>query len=63
MNKDAVLSEYISRLDLARQLKKSPRTLDAWWRRRIGPRRTKIGKSVYYSLEAVRKFIENGEEG
>lgn len=43
-----ILDEYLSKSELAKQLGKQPRTLDRWHTERRGPKRTKIGRSVFY---------------
>ena len=56
------LTALVSRDDLARQLNKSTRTLDRWHVERSGPRRTKIGKSIYSHARDVSEWIESQRE-
>ena len=55
------LDSYIERSALARALKKSVRTLDRWHTERRGPRRTKIGRSIYYSRKSVAAWLRSLE--
>ena len=57
MTTTEILDEYIAKKDLARQLKKSERTLDRWDALRIGPPRTLIGQSVFYYIPDVRAWL------
>ena len=52
-----VLSEYLSRDDLAGQLDKSVRTLERWERQRTGPRITNVGNRVMYHVDDVRAWL------
>ena len=62
MRTSSPIDDYISRDELARQLGKSVRTLDRWYTMRIGPPRTKVGKSVLYRKASVAKWLEQHEE-
>lgn len=62
MRTSSPIDDYISRDELARQLGKSVRTLDRWYTMRIGPPRTKVGKSVLYRKASVVKWLEQHEE-
>ena len=48
-----------SELDLAIMLGLSVWALRAWRRRGYGPPAVKVGKSVFYSAEAVEQFLAN----
>ena len=56
------LDDYIPRRELAQQLGKSTRTLDRWQLERRGPRRTKIGKSIFYHVSHVSEWLERQTE-
>ena len=56
-----VLSEYLSRDELALQLDRTPRTLERWESLRIGPPITRIGKTPYYKKESVLAWLESRE--
>ncbi len=62
MTMPAVLDGYIDRPTLAGQLKKSERTLERWERERIGPPITRIGKTVFYRLEALYAWLREQEQ-
>ena len=58
----AVLEHYISRREFAEQLGKNERTVIRWEIQRRAPKRTKIGRSVYYSKRAIEIWLaERGE--
>ena len=62
MHATRILEDYLSRKEFARQLNVDERTVIRWETERRGPRRTKIGRSVYYSLEAVHEWLREHEE-
>lgn len=54
-----LLSDYITREQLAKELNLTPRTLDKWaWQRR-GPAKVKIGNRCYYKRSAVAEWLES----
>ena len=55
-------SDLISEREFAALLGKSLRTVRRWSVERTGPRRTRLGRSVYYSKAAIRQFLEQREE-
>ncbi len=57
-----VLSEYIPKPDLAKQLGRSGRTLDRWDRLNIGPPRTIIGRRTLYRRKAVEEWLLANEK-
>jgi len=57
-----VLSDYLERETLARQLKKSVRTLERWEQLRIGPPITRLGKDPYYRISSVRAWLQSREK-
>ena len=58
MANTTLLSDYITREDLAKELNLTTRTLDKWaWQRR-GPEKVKVGKRCYYQRSAVARWIE-----
>ena len=61
-NGESVLSEYLSRAELAEQLDRCPRTLDRWESLKIGPPRTIIGRRVLYRRQAVTQWLRAQEE-
>ena len=54
----SIFSEYYTREDLARDLRRSTRTLDRWHVLRIGPTRTKIGKLILYRRRGPNSVAE-----
>ncbi len=61
-NCESVLSEYLSRDELALQLERCPRTLDRWDSLKIGPPRTILGRRVLYRRAAVAAWLLAQEE-
>lgn len=57
-----LLAGYLRREDLARELKKSVRTLDRWETRRMGPPRVVVGRTILYSIETVRAWLQSREQ-
>ena len=62
-NPDSTIFGYVPEDELAPVIRKSPRTLQRWRRLGEGPPHTKIGRTVYYNLEAVRKWLASSERG
>ena len=58
----SVLEGYLTKPELAKELNKSIRTLDRLERQRIGPPRTRIGRSILYRLEGVREWLQSQED-
>jgi hypothetical protein len=58
----SVLEAYISETDLARQLKRSVRTLQRLAARQSGPPRIKIGRLIFYRIESVRAWLVQQEK-
>ena len=52
-----LLTGFLTKDDLAGQLRISGRTLDRWHSLRTGPPRTLIGGKVYYETTAARAWI------
>ncbi len=58
-NDTSPLADYYTREDLARDLRRSTRTLDRWHKQRIGPTRTKAGGGlILYRKSAVTEWLE-----
>jgi len=53
----AILEDYLSHKQLARELGVAERTLDRWRAVGEGPPRTLIGQRVYYAREDVRTWL------
>lgn len=58
-----LLADFLTPIDLARQLGISPRTLARWNAQRIGPPRCKVGRLTLYRVEAVRSWMIEQERG
>lgn len=58
----AVLDDYLSKEQAAKELGRQPRTLDRWHVERRGPRRTKVGRSVYYKRSDLAEWLERCAE-
>ena len=58
----AILENYVSRREFARQLGKDERTVIRWEIQRRAPKRTKIGRTVYYSRKSIETWLKGREE-
>ena len=58
----AILEDYVSRREFAKQLGKNERTVIRWEIQRRSPKKTKIGRSVYYSKRAIEIWLAEREE-
>ena len=56
-----ILDGFITREQLAAELGKSPRTIDRWEVRRIGPPRVIVGRTILYRVESVRLWLQSCE--
>jgi hypothetical protein len=52
-----ILEDFLTREELASELRRSPRTLDRWEVLGIGPPRTIIGRSVLYRRTSTQKWL------
>jgi hypothetical protein len=59
----ALTSEHITRDDLARLLRKHPRTLAHWALRRKGPPPIRVGATRIYRVSAAREWLDSLEQG
>ena len=57
-----LLDGYLRREELAQQLGVSARTIDRWQTLRCGPPRVAIGRTVLYSLESIRRWLQSREQ-
>lgn len=57
-----ILSDYLTREQLAEELGLTVRSLERWAWLRTGPRITRVGRRVYYSREDVRRWLESQKE-
>ena len=54
-----ILADYITRAELAKQLRVTTRTLDKWSWLRQGPRKIKIGSRCYYHRQDVLDWLNS----
>jgi predicted DNA-binding transcriptional regulator AlpA len=59
---EAILSEFLTKQELATELGREMRTLDRWDALGIGPPRTKIGRKVFYRRSSVQKWLAAQED-
>jgi len=52
-----ILEEFLTREELAAELRRSPRTLDRWDVLGIGPPRTPVGREIFYRRASVQKWL------
>ena len=60
-----LLTGWLNRTDLARELTLSVDTLQRWETRRMGPPCVRVGRKVLYRMEAVRDWLreQGGPQG
>jgi hypothetical protein len=56
-NSEPILSEFLTKEELAAELRRNPRTLDRWDVLGVGPPRTIIGRKVLYRRTSVQKWL------
>ena len=56
-----LLTGWLNRSDLARELTLSVDTLQRWETRRVGPPCVRVGRKVLYRMEAVRDWLRDQE--
>jgi hypothetical protein len=56
-NPQPILEDFLTRDELASELRRSPRTLDRWEVLGIGPPRTIIGRTVLYRRTSTQKWL------
>ena len=56
-----LLTGWLNRSDLARELTLSVDTLQRWETRRMGPPCVRVGRKVIYRMEAVRDWLREQE--
>lgn len=54
-----LLADYITREELATELKVTSRTIDKWAWLSKGPRKIKIGNRTYYHRQDVQAWIDS----
>ena len=56
-----LLTGWLNRSDLARELTLSVDTLQRWESRRVGPPCVRVGRKVLYRIQAVRDWLRDQE--
>ena len=59
---DAILSDFLTKRELAAELGREMRTLDRWDALGVGPPRTHVGRKVLYRRASVQKWLAAQEE-
>ena len=54
---EPILSEFLTKEELAAELRRNPRTLDRWEALGVGPPRTRVGRQVLYRRASVQKWL------
>jgi hypothetical protein len=54
---EAILSEFLTKQELAVELGREMRTLDRWDALGIGPPRTHVGRKVLYRRTSVQRWL------
>jgi hypothetical protein len=54
-----LLADYFTEVELARELRKSTRTVKRWRALRSGPPWTQNGKEVLYRIESAREWLRS----
>jgi DNA-binding transcriptional MerR regulator len=65
-NPESILSDFLTKEELAADLRRNPRTLDRWAALGIGPPRTRVGRHVLYRRASVQRWLlaqEQSSEG
>jgi hypothetical protein len=61
-NSEPLLSEFLTKEELATELRRDQRTLDRWAVLGVGPPRTHVGRTVLYRRASVAKWLAAQEE-
>jgi hypothetical protein len=56
-NSEPILSEFLTKEELAAELRRNPRTLDRWDVLGLGPPRTHVGRQVLYRRASVERWL------
>ncbi len=54
---EPILSEFLTKEELAAELRRNPRTLDRWDALGLGPPRTHVGRQVLYRRASVERWL------
>jgi hypothetical protein len=61
-NAQPILAEFLTREELASELRRNPRTLDRWEVLGMGPPRTLVGRQVLYRRSSLLKWLAAQEQ-
>ena len=61
-NSVPILSEFLTKEELAAELRRNPRTLDRWDVLGVGPPRTHVGRQVLYRRASVERWLAAQEQ-
>ena len=56
-NSEPILADFLTKEELAAELRRNPRTLDRWEVLGMGPPRTRVGRKVLYRRASVQKWL------
>lgn len=59
---EPLLSEFLTKDELAAELWRNVRTLDRWEALGVGPPRTSIGRTILYRRASVEKWLTEQEQ-
>jgi DNA-binding transcriptional MerR regulator len=59
---EPILSEFLTKEELAAELGRNPRTLDRWDVLGVGPPRTRVGGQVFYRRASVERWLAAQEQ-
>lgn len=59
---EPILSEFLTKEQLAAELRRNLRTLDRWHALGIGPPRTRIGRTVLYRRASLQNWLVAQEQ-
>ena len=61
-NTEPILSEFLTKEELAAELRRNSRTLDRWDVLGMGPPRTHVGRQVLYRRASVERWLAAQEQ-
>jgi hypothetical protein len=59
---EQLLSEFLTKEELAAELRRDVRTVDRWHVLGLGPPRTCFGRSIFYKRSSVQKWLADQEQ-
>jgi hypothetical protein len=59
---EPLLSEFLTKRELAAELQRNERTLDRWDSLGTGPPRTRVGRKVLYRRTSAQKWLATQEQ-